>query len=194
MLEVDKLNALICITYFNKEDSIYEKHYIHTNSTGMNYFDNKIKIERPDYYAFCFMEEILKNNIANLIIPFTLPMDNEGNIINSIDVGFKCSNWATFNIDFHKETAIHMLQKNKYAVQNGCTDSDLLEILKNVIIDEFRECFHSDNVFSVVIDENTYTSLKNNTNLIHYLDKINLYKKLQNLEVNHQKIISKIKI
>lgn len=197
MLNLDQLNVILCIAYSNETDNIYEKHYIHTNTAGIEFFDKNLKEDRPDVYSAVCVEEILPGMVSQLVKPFKLPYDNEGNIINSQDMGFKCKNWLAFRIEFNREKAVQLLQENGYGHElNSFHNNLMLPILKSVIINQFNDWFNKDNVFNVVIERDIYKNLENKSDIdfVHYLDKINLYNNLNKSEVTMQTIISRIKI
>lgn len=202
-LDLDKLNCAVALTFSINDNLDFEKYYIYTNDKGMQYFDEKMKVDNAAFYDQVFLEEFLAGVLYDLnkawrptFIPYGEIPDEE--VMKSqhkkIVMGFACDRWETAHANFQKEKVIEFLKEQNSDIElNHLSNNEIFSHLKEYVVNIFNEYFNRPNVFISVINKEEYQSLcsGNSNNFVFYLERLNLYNKLQTIEV--QNSISKDK-
>ena len=195
-LDLEQLNCMVALTYPLLEENDFEKYYIYTNTDGLKYFDEKMKADSSEIYHQVFLEEFLQGLLHNFNKNSTPSFVSYGEILNEetvksqhkkVVMGFSCDNWETAHIHFNRQQVIDLLIDQKYCEQlNDLSDKDIFSRLRKHIINFFDTYFGKSNVFITLINKEEYQKLSkgSNHNFVFYLEKLDLYNKLQNLPSN----------
>lgn len=205
-LDLDKLNCVVALTFPTNDGVDFEKHYIYTNDKGMQYFDEKIKVDNSNLYDQVFLEEFLAGVLYSLnktwrptFMPYGEIPDEETvkSQHKKIVMGFPCDRWETAHANFQKEKVIEFLkQQNSDIELNHLSDNEIFSHLKEYVVNIFNKYFNRNNVFVSVINKEEYQSLSSGSsnNFVFYLERVNLYEKLQSCEIKNNEIKNKNKI
>lgn len=193
-LDLEQLNCVVALTFSINSNSDFEKYYIYTNNKGMEYFDAKMKVDNADVYNYVFLEEFAEGLLHNFnknsipsFVPYGEILDEETvkKEHKKIVMGFKCDNWETAHMDFQREYIIEFLKEKKVDVElHHLSDNEIFSHLKEYVINIFNEYFDHNNVFISAITKEEYQSLcsGNSNSFVFYLERVNLYEKLQSYE------------